>query len=955
MMGRNATLRRLRRLLQALVIVLLLPTLIVSADSGAIQLGKTELASRGYPNDEGKEYGLGAKGNSVYTSLSWFENVANYPKLAFASAADNLIKNDLSGNVIPDTDTVCQSEVSHSNRGCYDIFVQNPAALESHSIGNPVFITGFTTNIEGDALFPTLSRDGKYLVFQSGAEYTDFDKADHLETDIFLAILPQAHDPTNPPPLFRVSAQQDTGEDAGFHSGNVDCAPVIFGVNHTQPPTCRTHNDTPSVKPNFAHPHPVADAAFVSSEGVYVAFESMADLGENSNGYVKDIFVRQVTADDGETTRHDLPHTLLSVGCNYDTKQPEPANGDSYHPVFVPNTNGRYVVFVSRATNLDCSVNPADYPSDDPADPPHRRRANLFLADRQTEQIRLITKGLDGKPANGASEYPAVTFYQDTADPNPKLYIAFQSSASNLVAGDTNGYTDIFLYTADDITNPTRGQFRPISRATGEISNYGEQANAPSYSPAISGDGKLVTFTSYATNLVVGDDNQSCPLMPPGIEGWVSSNCPDIFARRWGANQTWRVSLTTVGEQAQWNSNFSSLSLSGRYVTFSSGADMLSEGEGVPYQQVYLRDQGNPPGNPNIQPTAYNFGVVPAGQTVTKEFKVNYLDSVNTLKYIDLAITEGKHNPPDNPYGFSILSTDCEKDKEYGADEFCTFTIQFTAPVFSTREVQGKAKYTVSGRDPLDPSGEAKERFILIGLVGATPFYEVNIHDDPEPATLPNGATRTEVLKVYNTGNYIDSFDISLSHASGCSFTHSVTPTLLENIPPGGYGEVTVQVTVTQPDCKDEQANQIRLRATSRGDASKYSDRVIETSSYSYQPTIVVVTPDPTVVMNLNWSAAAYFTFTVRNDGETTDSFSVRFTNNEFDLRLDPADAPWLNNIGKGEEVSVKIKVSATRTNHQDHDMRVTFTSQGDPSKKAERTLRVTSGPAYIYLPLVRK
>jgi len=850
MMGRNATLRGLRRLLQALLIVLLLPTLIVSADSGAIQLGKTELASRGYPNDTGKEYGLGANGNSVYTSLSWFENVNNYAKLAFASAAENLRKDELSGNVIPDTDKVCQSEVSSENRGCYDVFVQNPAALEPHSIGNPVFITGFDTDVEGDALFPTLSRDGKYLVFQSGAEYSDYDNSSQLETDIFLAILPQPHDPNNTPPLFRVSAEQSTGADAGFHSGNVDCAPVIYGVNHTSPPACRTHPDTGTAKPNFAHPHPVADAVFVSGEGVYVAFESMADLGANSNGFVKDIFVRQVTLSDGETLTQQFPHTLLSAGCNYTTGQNdvnEPANGDSYHPVFVPNTNGRYVVFVSRATNLDCSVPTTDYPDDDPNAPLHQRRANLFLADRDNGTIRLITKGTNGKPAEGASEYPAVTVYQDTTDPNPKLYIAFQSSASNLpvynlshpnnpVADDNNGYTDIFLYIADNIANPTSGQIRPISRATGETSTYGEEANAPSYSPAISGDGKLVTFTSYATNLVVGDDNASCPLMPPGIEGWVSSNCPDIFARRWGVNQTWRVSLTTVGEQAQWNSNFSSLSLSGRYVAFSSGADMLSEGEGVPYQQVYLRDQGNPPGNPNIQPTAYNFGVVPFGGTATKEFQANYLAP---LKFNDLQISEGEYKPSENTFGFSIVSIDCEPNKDYVANDVCKFTIQFTAPNFSTREVRGRARYIVEGQDPL--TGENKVRFIEIGLVGATPFYEVSIPDDPEAITLPYGVTRTEVLKVYNLGNYTDSFTLSLTHMSGCPFTHSVTPSQLSNIQPGGFGEVTVRITTTQPNCQDDDASKIRLRAVSQGDSSKLFDRVIETSSgdaYIYLPLV---------------------------------------------------------------------------------------------------------------------
>ncbi|GIV62760.1 MAG: hypothetical protein KatS3mg045_0099 [Bellilinea sp.] len=389
MMGRNARKAGLRRLLQALIVVLLLPTLVVSADSGAIQLGKTELASRGYPNElplNEPTYGLGKGGNSVYTSLSWFEDVTKQAKLAFASAANNLIDGTL------DNDDVCQSEVSSANRGCYDVFLQNPRNLMLETIANPVFVTGFNTDVEGDALFPTLSRDGKYLVFQSGAEYSDYDNASALETDIFLAILPNDHDPLNKPALFRVSAGQTTGGnpfpgvDQNFHSGNVDCDPVIYGVNHTSPPACRTHPTSGTAKPNFAHPHPVADATFISDDGVYVVFESMADLGENSNGYVKDIFIRQVT-DVGENLTQEFVHTLLSRGCGG-----APANGDSYHPVFVPGTNGRYVVFVSRATNLDCSVPAENYPPDNPNAPLHQRRANIFLLDRNDGSIHLVSK-----------------------------------------------------------------------------------------------------------------------------------------------------------------------------------------------------------------------------------------------------------------------------------------------------------------------------------------------------------------------------------------------------------------------------------------------------------------------------------------------------------------------------------------------------------------------------------
>ncbi len=936
MIGRNPRTRRLRRLLQALMIVLLLPTLVVSADDGAIQLGKTELVSRGYPDElplDEPAYGLGKGGNSVYTSLSWFETVSNYPKLAFASAADNLIEGAAYN------DQTCQSEVSSEPRGCYDIFVQNPLNLMLQSIANPVFITGLQTDVEGDALFPTLSRDGKYLVFQSGAEYSDFDVSSVLETDIFLAILPQDHNPNDRPPLFRVSAQQGgsdpfPGTDANFHSGNVDCDPVIFGVNHEVEPLCRYH-PSGTVKPKFTHPHPVADATFVTGQGVYVVFESMANLGENSNGYIKDIFIRQAT-DDQENFSHGFTHTLLSQGCSG-----QPANGDSYHPVFVPGTNGRFVVFVSRATNLDCGIPESSYPADNPSAPLHQRRANIFLHDRQTGQTHLISK-VDNMPGNGASEYPAVTLYQDSTDSEPILYIAFQSSASNLVSGDTNGFTDVFLYQAS-LSNPTSGEIRPISRTTGESGSYGEEANAPSYSPAISGDGKLITFTSYATNLVVGDDNTSCLLLPPGIEGWVSNNCPDIFARRWRVNQTWRVSLTTVGEQARWNSNFSALSLSGRFVAFSSGADMLSQGEGVPYQQVYLRDQGNPPGNPNIQPTAYNFGVVPYGESRTKEFIVDFYAP---LTYLGLEISEGSDY-------FSIESTTCETDdNEYQEDQSCKFTIKFTAPQQSAREFRGRAKYLVNGLDPL--TGERKDRFVEIGLVGATPVYDVNIPDDPEAITLPFGATRSEVLKVYNTGNYVDTFDLALSHASGCPFTFAYNPNQLTNIQAEQFGEVTVNITVSQSGCQDENANQVRLVATSRGNPAKRFERVIETSSNSYQPTIESVSPDSLAQLNLDWMAAEAFEFTVRNDGDIADTFTVSYADHEFSLWLDPADAPQLANLPPGQSAAVRVWVRATQPNHSD-DIRVIFTSQGDPSKQDERTVRVTSGPAKIFLPLVRK
>jgi len=75
--------------------------------------------------------------------------------------------------------------------------------------------------------------------------------------------------------------------------------------------------------------------------------------------------------------------------------------------------------------------------------------------------------------------------------------VAFWSDADNLVPGDTNNRRDIFV--RDRWTNTT-------SRVS--VSAFGQQSNALSDDPALSGDGRYVVFTTAADNLVKGDDNE---------------------------------------------------------------------------------------------------------------------------------------------------------------------------------------------------------------------------------------------------------------------------------------------------------------------------------------------------------------------------------------------------------------------------------------------------------------
>jgi Tol biopolymer transport system component len=75
-------------------------------------------------------------------------------------------------------------------------------------------------------------------------------------------------------------------------------------------------------------------------------------------------------------------------------------------------------------------------------------------------------------------------------------YVTFDTIASNLVAGDTNGTYDVFVH--DMITGMT---------ARASVASDGTQGNDRSYVPTLSSDGRYIVFNSDATNLVVGDTN----------------------------------------------------------------------------------------------------------------------------------------------------------------------------------------------------------------------------------------------------------------------------------------------------------------------------------------------------------------------------------------------------------------------------------------------------------------
>ncbi|RIL04457.1 MAG: hypothetical protein DCC71_14120 [Proteobacteria bacterium] len=144
-------------------------------------------------------------------------------------------------------------------------------------------------------------------------------------------------------------------------------------------------------------------------------------------------------------------------------------------------------------------------------------------------------------------------------------FVAFVSRASNLVPGDTNGRGDVFVR---DL-----GFGGTVTRVS--VTQTGGQANQASASPAISADGRYVAFSSFASNLVTSDTN--------GVS--------DIFVRDRVAGTTQLVSVSTAGQVANGASVAPAVSADGRYVAFRSVASNLVADDTNGFQDVFVHDR----------------------------------------------------------------------------------------------------------------------------------------------------------------------------------------------------------------------------------------------------------------------------------------------------------------------------------------------------------------------------
>ena len=268
---------------------------------------------------------------------------------------------------------------------------------------------------------------------------------------------------------------------------------------------------------------------YISSNGRYTSFVSEAtNLVINDTNEVADVFVHDNKT--GETK-------MASV-----TSDNTPGNDLSFWTSI--SSDGRYVAFMSAATNLVSSDTNDSW--------------DIFVHDMKTGGTTRISVTSDGKEANSQSEYPVIS--------EDGRYVAFASDATNLVEGDSNGYRDVFEY-----DRKTSKIFRVSVASDGTQANEGTEMGAI----AISADGRYVAFASLATNLVAEDTNQN----------W------DIFVHDRDTGETTRVSVASDGAQANAGSFGVGISGQGRYVTFGSNANNLTDGDTNNAQDVFVHDR----------------------------------------------------------------------------------------------------------------------------------------------------------------------------------------------------------------------------------------------------------------------------------------------------------------------------------------------------------------------------
>ena len=326
----------------------------------------------------------------------------------------------------------------------------------------------------------------------------------------------------------------------------------------------------------------------ISGNGRYVVFESEANnLVTGDNNGTWDIFVYD--RETGETER-------VSIDSNGNE-----ANYASHSPNI--STDGRFVTFLSGATNLVSNdVN---------------EEVDVFLHDRVTGETARVNLASDGTQANEGSTGYWGWWWNVLPVSDDGRYTAFNTPASNLVPGDTNGEEDVFVR---DLLEQTTTRV--------SVASDGTEADGWSLLHGMSRDGRFLLFFSSVTNLTpeisgglylhdrttketwpinVGSDGEPFDARRACISGngnyvvlaaqarallpWATRDGYDLIVKELSSGKAFRASMAYTGGEDD-SSDYSGCRITndGRYISFLSDGGNLIPGDRNSFSDVFVTD-----------------------------------------------------------------------------------------------------------------------------------------------------------------------------------------------------------------------------------------------------------------------------------------------------------------------------------------------------------------------------
>ncbi|MGH7896035.1 MAG: hypothetical protein ACREQL_15290, partial [Candidatus Binatia bacterium] len=353
--------------------------------------------------------------------------------------------------------------VAGDTNGTTDVFVRDldtdttvrvsvdDAGTEGNGTSGGVVPNVFAAESTGTCL----SADGRFVAFVSAA--TNFDSPDTNGTTVDVYV----HD-------------RDTDQNAVFdEAGGIKTVRVSTASNGTPAEAGSTVLMLPT--------------SCMSPDGRFVMFASSATnlVTPDANGTALDGFLHDRDADaDGI---FDESGTVTTTRINVDSFGTQANDRLEFGPVLSPD--GRWVFFNTPATNV---VTPDT----------NGAASDVFAHDLVTGVTTRVSVASDGTQPNTGAFGAALS--------DDGHVVGLVSDASNVVAGDTNGTYDGFLHYRDPDGNGVLDEPGAIVTRRFSLSSSGTQGNGPSSAGGMSGDGRYIAFSGFASNLVAGDGNALC-------------------------------------------------------------------------------------------------------------------------------------------------------------------------------------------------------------------------------------------------------------------------------------------------------------------------------------------------------------------------------------------------------------------------------------------------------------